>query len=191
MWRPVVVTAAAAAEPLSVTDAKAQVREESSDYDALIGQYVASARAFVEAVTGTRLVTQTVAFKTDDWSDLANLPVAPVQSISSVSYVDTAGDVITLPTTVYEARLDLLEPSIALKWNQVWPSIRAGSQITVTAIVGYGAAGSQPADVMHALRLIFADFYAHRESVGEGSTISLPVAATVDALLCNHRKHLI
>lgn len=192
MWRPVVVTAAPAAEPITTAQAVAHCRapEDGTD-DTLLAAYVASARAHVEARTGTRMVTQTVSLKTDDWADLASLPIAPVQSISSISYVDTAGEVQTLATTVYETRLDLLEPSVVLKWNQVWPTIRAGSQITVTAVVGYGAAGSQPADVLHAMKVIVGDFYANRESAVEGGMISAPVAATVDALLCNHTKHLI
>jgi len=37
---------------------------------------------------------------------------------------------------------------------------------------------------------VVGDMYEHRETVGSGA-VSLPVAATVDALLANHKKHLI
>lgn len=191
MWRPVVVTVPPSAEPISTADAKAHLTYEDTDKDALIVSYVASARAHVEARTGTRLVTQTVSFKTDDWSDLENLPVAPIQSISSIAYTDTAGDVITLSSSVYEARLELLEPTIVLKYGQVWPSRQQGSLITVTAIVGYGAAGAQPPDVLHSIRLMLADMFAQRETLGDRAMISAPVAASVDALLANHTKFLI
>jgi len=190
MWRPVVVTVAPAAEPLTTADAKAHLRVDHSDDDSLIAANVAAARAHVEARAGTRLYTQTVSFKTDSWDDFYNLPICPVQSISSISYVDIAGDVITLPTTVYETRLELMEPSIVLKYAQVWPTIREGSLITVTAVVGYGVANTQPPEVMHAIKLVVGDMYEHRETVGSGA-VSLPVAATVDALLANHKKHLI
>lgn len=192
MWRPVVVTAAPAADPIPTADLVVHCRApgDGTDDD-LLDAYAASARAHVEAVTGTRMVTQTVSLKTDEWTDLANLPIAPVQSVSSISYVDTDGEVQALSTDVYETRLDLLEPAIVLKWNQTWPSIRPGSQITVTAVVGYGAAGAQPPECLQAIRLIVGDFYAQRESMAEGGLISAPLAATVDALLCNHRKHLI
>lgn len=190
MWRPVVVTAAPGAEPLTTTDAKAHLVYDDTDKDTLIAQYCASARAHVEMRTGTKLYTQTVSLKTDDWADLANLPVAPLQSISSIAYTDTNGDVVTLSSAVYEARLDVLEPSVVLKYNQAWPSRQAGSLITVTAIAGYGGAGAQPPDVIHAIRLIVGDMFAQRETVAEG-IISAPVAASVDALLANHTKHLI
>jgi len=192
MWRPPVVTVAPPAEPLSTPNAIAHCRapDDGTD-DTVIAACVASARAHVESVTGTRMVTQTVSMKTDCWADLANLPMAPVQSVSSISYVDTEGNVQTLSTDVYETRLEILEPAVVLKWNQTWPTIRAGSQITVTAVVGYGSAGSQPPECLHAIRLIVGDFYAQRESVADDAMISAPLAATVDALLCNHRKHLI
>ena len=191
MWRPVVVTVAPAAEPLTTADAKAHIRVDHTDDDAVIGSIAAAARAHVEARTATRLYTQTVNFKTDDWADMASLPICPVQSISSISYVDIAGDVITLPTTVYETRLDLLEPSIVLKYSQAWPAIRMGSLITVTAVVGYGGAGAQPPEVIHAIKLLVGDMYAQRETFFNGSANAVPMAAAVDALLCNHTKHLI
>lgn len=192
MWRPIVVTSAPAAEPLTTADAKAQVRVDHSDDDTLIASYVAAARAHVEARTGTRLYTQTVSFKTASWDDFASLPICPIQSISSVAYTDTAGDVITLPTTVYETRLELLEPSIVLKFGQTWPTIREGSLITVTAVVGYGVANTQPVEVMQAIRLLVGDWYSQRETFVTGTiSVEAKMAAAVDALLANHTRHLI
>lgn len=192
MWRPVVVTSAPAAEPVTtaelVTHCRAPSDATDDTYLAAIG---AAARSHIEGLTATRLVTQTVTFKTDAWADLANLPIAPVQSITSITYTDTAGDTQTVATSVYEARLEGLEPSIVLKYAQTWPASRKGSLVTVTAVVGYGTAGSQPPAVLHAIKLIVGDMYANRETVSEAGEVSLPVAATVDALLCNHRKHLI
>lgn len=191
MWRPVVVTTAPAAEPLTLAQAVSHCRAptDGTDDDDL-NAAIAAARSHVESRTGTRMVTQTVAVKTDRWADLANLPIAPVQSVA-ITYQDTAGAEQTLATTVYEARLEGLEPSVVLKSGQSWPATYPGSLVTVTAVVGYGAAGEQPADVLHVLRLIVGDFYAQRESVSDGSAVSVPLAATVDAILSNHSLHLI
>lgn len=192
MWRPAVVTTAPAAEPVTTAELVTHCRapEDGTD-DVYLAAIGASARSHVEGLTATRLVTQTVTFKTDAWADLANLPIAPVQSITSITYTDTAGNPQTVSTDVYEARLEGLEPAIVLKYGQAWPSSRPGSLVTVTAVVGYGAAGDQPDAVLHAIKLIVGDMYANRETVLAGSAASLPVSATVDALLCNHRKHLI
>lgn len=190
MWRAPVVSSAAAVEPLLVDDMILQMNAQGTLDDELIGAQIAVARAYVEDYTGTRLITQTLTLRTDDWADLDGLPVAPVQSITSITYVDVDGTTHTLSATVYEARLYGLEPSVVLKYNQTWPTIRVGSQITVTAVVGYGAAGSNvPPPIMQAMKLVAADAYRFRETAQVGSVAGVyPVAATVENLLANHRK---
>lgn len=190
MWRAPVVSSAAAVEPLLVDDMIVQMNAQGTLDEELIGAQIAGARAYVEDYTGTRLITQTLTLRTDDWADLDTLPVAPVQSITSITYVDVDGTTHTLSATVYEARLYGLEPSVVLKYNQTWPTIRVGSQITVTAVVGYGAAGSNvPPPIMQAMKLVAADAYRFRETAQVGSVAGVyPVAATVENLLANHRK---
>lgn len=190
MWRAPVVSSAAAVEPLLVDDMILQMNAQGALDDELIGAQIAGARSYVEDYTGLRLITQTLTLRTDDWADLDALPVAPVQSISGITYVDTDGATQTLATSVYEARLYGLEPSIVLKYNQTWPTIQTGSQITVTAVVGYGAAGSAvPPPIMQAMKLLAADAYRFRETAQVGSVAGVyPVAATVENLLANYRK---
>lgn len=192
MWSEVVTTTAAAAEPLLLDDAKAHLRVDGSAADDEITDMISAARGLVEAITGTRLYTQTVALRTDCWDDLASLPVAPVQSITSITYTDTDGTSQTLATTVYEARLYGLSPQIVLKYNQSWPAIRTGSLIVIVAVVGYGVADTQPPETIHAIKMVLSDMYAFRETAQIGSVAGkIPSYATVDALLSNHRRWLI
>lgn len=192
MWSPVVVTTAATGEPLTNDEAVAYLRAQGLGDDDEIATMLTAARAMVESRTGTKLFTQTVTLRTNSWADLAHIPVAPVQSITSVSYTDSNGASQTLSTSVYEARIYGLEPSLVLKYNQTWPTIQTGSEIVIVAVVGYGAAGAQPSETLHAIKLILADMYAFRETAQVGST-STPIASSinVDALLCNHKLHLI
>lgn len=190
MWSPPVVTAAPAAEPLTLASAKLQVVVTDTTDDALIAAYITAARAHVEGVTGLRLYTQTLALRCDAWADLARLPVAPIQSVT-VTYVDTAGATQTLSTSVYEARLYGLEPGLALIDGQSWPDTRKGSLITVAAVAGYGDETAQPPAVIQAMRLLVGDFYAFRETATTGAMASVPIAAAVEALLANERVHLI
>ena len=192
MWRPVITTTAAAAEPVTLEEAKAHLRVDGTSEDDLITTLITAARGHVESRTGTRLYTQTVTLRTDDWEDLRHLPVAPASSITSITYTDTDGASQTLATSVYEARLWALEPSLVLKYNQTWPTIRVGSEIVIVAVVGYGVAGAQPPEVIHALKLVLADVYAFRETAQVGTVAGqIPSSATVDALLTNHKLHLI
>ena len=192
MWRPVIVTTAATGEPIETDDAVAHLRAQGAGDEIEIAAMVATARSMVESQTGIKLFTQTVTLRTDEWADLAHLPVAPVQSITSIAYTDTAGASQTLSTSVYEARLYGLEPGIALKYDPVWPTIQTGSQIVSVAIVGYGVAGTQPPETLHAMRIILGDLYAFRESAQVGTVAGkIPSSATVDALLVNHKLALI
>jgi uncharacterized phiE125 gp8 family phage protein len=190
MWTAPVVTVAAASEPIDTVSAVEHLRAQGAGAETEIDRLVAVARAYVESHTGTRLITQTLALRCDEWADLDSLPVAPVQSITSISYVDTDGATQTLAGSVYEARLYGLAPSIVLKFDQIWPTIRMGTLITVTAVVGYGAAANVPPDLIHALKLLLGDFYQFRETAqADQSGSAYPVAAPVSAILTNHRKY--
>jgi uncharacterized phiE125 gp8 family phage protein len=189
MWRPPVVTVPPASAALSLAQAKAHLRVEGSDEDTLIDDYVAAAQQMVEGMTGVRLVTQTVTIRSDDWDDLARLPIAPVQSVSSITYVDTAGAAQTVSANDYSVRAEALEPAIQIDFGEVWPERETDSLFTVTAVVGYTTV---PPVFLSAIRLIVGDLYAMRETAQVGASASqIPSAATVDALLANHRIHLI
>lgn len=176
MWYPSTVTVAASSEPVTLAEAKAQTRVDGTANDTALNLYIASARAHVEAYCGTPIVSRTVTVKCDGFDDFDKFPVAPLSSVSSVSYVDGAGETQTLSTDVYEVRADGLTASIVLKYGQSWPSIRDGSRITVTAVVGYSTV---PADIKHATLLLVSGMFENRE------TGTVPPA--VDALLANHR----
>lgn len=181
MWYPATITVAAAAEPVSATEVKAQTEIDFTDDDSLITILIAGARGFAEKYCGSRFASQTVAVKCDCFADMARFPEAPVTSISSISYVDTDGATQTLATSVYELRADGLEVSIALKYNQTWPAIQPGSRITVTAVVGYATA---PDDVKRAMLLYIAGGYANRENHKDSDWTAF------DSLLINHRRNV-
>jgi len=188
MWRPVTIDTAAAAEPITTAEAKAHLRVSTADEDTYIDTLIAAARAYVEAYTGTRLYTQTLLLTTDTFADLCKLPVAPVASITSITYTDTAAAGQTLSALVYEGRLDRLSPMIVLKVGQAWPGIEVGSQIVVTAVCGYGTTSDeQEADILAALKLVLGTLYMQREDVSTGTLVKVPAA---DALLANHRVYL-
>ncbi|RUM95419.1 hypothetical protein EET67_23330 [Pseudaminobacter arsenicus] len=102
----------------------------------------------------------------------------PLESVTSIGYVDAAGEAQTLAATVYEEHKDGLEPSIALKPGQSWPGILPGSRITVTAVFG----GAVPEEVSHAM-LVFVDsaYHVRDNAPRENWTV-------LDVLLCNHRR---
>jgi uncharacterized phiE125 gp8 family phage protein len=159
-YLPSVVTVAPASEPVSLTEARAQCHIDGSDFDTELAIYIQAAREHVERYTGLALVEQTVVIRASCFHDLCRLPVAPVQSITSVSYLDTTGAEQTLATTVYESVLVGLEPSIRLKIDQSWPSVRYVSDaVRVTAVCGFS---SVPAPIKAAMLLTIENMNENR-----------------------------
>lgn len=192
-WLPSVVTTPPSAEPISSAEAKAQVHVDAADtdFDTELGIYIPAAREHVEAYTGTRLVTQTVTMRCSSFCDLARLPVAPLQSITSVKYLDADGVEQTVSATVYEAVLAGLQPEIRLKPNQIWPAVRNVSDaVRIVAQAGYGAAAEVPAPIRHALLLTIADWMRNREDTAVGTIVN-PMPNGAEVLLANYRTFII
>ena len=178
-WLPPVVTVQPASEPVSLAEAKIHCKVDGSDSDSELTTMIASARTLVEEYTGTKLVSQTVVLRCSCFDDFADIPMAPLTSISSITYLDSAGASQTLSTDVYESVLHGLEPEIRLKVNQSWPDVRDVSDaITVTAASGYS---SLPSPVKSAMLLTISNLYDNRS----GGT--LPQAA-MDLLNTNYRR---
>lgn len=175
-WLPTVVSTPPLTEPVSLAEVKAQCRIDGTDSDTDLNLYISAARTFAEEYTGTKLVSQTVLMQGREFCDLWSLPAAPIISITSVKYLDSAGDEQTLATSVYELVNTGLKPHIRLKINQSWPSIRCASDaVRVTAVVGYSAL---PAPVKSAILLIISSWFDNR-NVG-------PVPDGAYALLANY-----
>lgn len=159
-WLPVSVTVEPTAEPVTIAEARAQCRVDGTDSDGLLNSYIKAARQMAEGDTWTKLVTQTVSMKCAAWCDLKIFPVAPVQSITSIKYLDTSGAEQTLATSVYEVVLDGLRPRVRLKPGQTWPAtFAADDAIRVVAVVGYTTV---PEPIRAAMLLTIESLYDDR-----------------------------
>lgn len=184
MWYAPTVTVAAASEPVTLSEAKAQCRVDGDDENALITGLIAAARDHVEMHCGTPMVSRTVTVKCDGFDDFSHFPVVPLVAVSSVSYVDSAGGTQTLSAGIYEVRSDGLTASLALKSGQSWPSIQTGSRVTVTASVGYSAV---PGAVKQSILLLIGQWFDNRADATDKPLIAMPNA--VEALLSNYRAY--
>ena len=97
------LTAAPAAEPISLAEAKAHLRVDADDENALITALIAAARLLIERTFGLALITQTWSYFLDHWprSCCITLPIAPVQAVSAVTVHDVDGGVTVLDADSY------------------------------------------------------------------------------------------
>ena len=117
MWSAPVILTPPAREPVTIDEAKEFLVIEAEEvlYDQLLARFITAARMQVEAITGTRLVPQTVRVMASGWPDLMSLPIGPVSAITALEWQDPDGVWQTLDTAIYELRAGGLTAMIGLK----------------------------------------------------------------------------
>ena len=179
--------------PVSLAEAKAHLRVTSTAEDALVAALVAAATQHIEGrqgVLGRALVTQTWDARFDGFprglAGRIELPLPPLQSVTSVKYVNGAGDEITIDASTYVVDAQHPIGRIRPAYNMFWPAPRPEEgSVRVRFVAGYGAAAAVPVPLKQAILLLVGHWYAHREAVG---TPGAPMALAVEALLAPYRQ---
>lgn len=179
-WR---VSVAPVVEPVSVEDLKLHARIDSGFEDSKLASYITAARVLVEKDARRALCTQTVVMSLDYLPAMIALPVAPVQSITGITYYDSLNVQQTLAATEYEYDIysepALIRPAYGKSWPTTYERFNA---IQITAVVGYGAASAVPQDAKQAVRLLAAHWYENAEATVVG-TISKELELSYTALV--------
>jgi uncharacterized phiE125 gp8 family phage protein len=182
--------------PVSLDEAKAQIRMFEDDEDALIDRLIAAATDSVELHTGRSLITRTIEVTLPSWTDDKRLdgtlwiPSPPLQDITSIAYVDADGNPQTLSTSVYQIDIYHTPGRVALKSGQSWPVLESGNlvPITITAVAGYGDNPEHVPEVFrHAILLEFAELFEHREQTVLGPNANPVRTVAVTQLLAPFR----
>jgi len=178
---------------VSVNDVKSFLRldDVSSEEDILIEALINSATDIVSGITGRTLLTQTYKIYLDKLptTDLL-LPVAPVISISSITYQDSNNATQTLDSSLYYLDNKALGPTLSRAYNQTFPTTYPEKNaVTITLSAGYGSGSSVPETIRHCIKLIVAHFYERREfswSNGLPHIASSAYPQIVNILLANY-----
>lgn len=139
-WR-LTISTSPVLEPVTPAEFRDAIRFSAEELDSTIERNLASARRQLEIDTQRAVLTQTLVLRLDCFPcDLIELRRVPVQSVTSITYLDTAGASQTLATTVYTTDIYSSPARITLKYGQSWPSTYAqANAVTVTFVAGYGA----------------------------------------------------
>ena len=179
------ITSAPAAEPVSVSEVKQYLRVDGSSDDDLLTDMIVAARGMAEEYLRRSLITQTVKLTMDwfprrengDWwdgvreiaiselsheEDYIKLPMAPIQSISSIVTYSDGNQASTFSASNY--RLDAAGARVMLNDGQVWPSdLRARQAVEITYVAGYGDEASDvPAAIRQAIMQMVNSLYNSR-----------------------------
>ena len=194
-----------ASDPISLAEAKAHCRITGSDEDGLLAGYLLAARQFCETYLRRGFSTQTWDHTLDDgWPCIPvgtrnyqrvdhriMLPKPPMQSVTSVKYIDTSGVEQTLAADQYRvlnANQERGEGFIEPAYGVTWPTVRQQSQaITVRFVCGYESALNPfPEPIRQGMLLLIGHWFETRETVNIGNIVNeLPFAT--EALLFPYR----
>lgn len=174
-------------EPLVTwAEADAHLRLDGDDtQQPYVESLIAAASGYIDGPDGIlrRAVgEQTLELRGCGFHHTLTLPFGPVSALTSVKYLDAAGDEQTVPAEIYYSAGD----NLYLGYGQTWPSPRGDAECVRIRYVAGWAAEDTPAPLKAAVLLLVGHWYANREAVAVGdATAPLPLA--VDALLAPYR----
>ncbi|AHB49044.1 hypothetical protein W911_12515 [Hyphomicrobium nitrativorans NL23] len=168
---------APAVEPVSVSAAKAHLRIDGDAEDILIASLIVTSRLHVEAALGLALISQEWRLTLDKWPEprssknaAVRFPLRPVHSIEEVRVRGADGTPDVLPPERYLLDQDALTPRLVPN-GESWPAPGLPvSGIEIDFEAGMGAEAEEvPEPIRHAILLLVAHWYEHRDPMEIGS----------------------
>ncbi len=158
---------APAAEPLSLVEVKDHLSVEDTDHDPLLAGFLVSVREGLDGWDGTMgraLMTQTWDMQIGAFARKIEIPLPPLQSITSVKYFDTSDVEQTVASTVY--RVETAGGFIERIDGQSWPSdVRTQDlPITIQFVAGYGDFNDVPQPIRTAMLLLIDRLFNKRDT---------------------------
>src|SRR5262249_40939942 len=138
--------------PVSLDEAKAQLRIAGSDQDALISGLIGAATAFCEVLVQRAFVPRTFQWVLPHWHQVLEIPIAPVaaDAIASIKYVDwSSGTPQTLDPAAYVVQTKGDSVRIFPKFGTAWPRALsfAAEPVVVEFDAGYEDLDDLPPNV--------------------------------------------
>ena len=167
---------APASEPVDLATAKLHCRVDGSDEDALITALIVAAREKAEHETGRALVTQTWELVKDDFLSACTLRKAPIQSVTSVKYLDAnTGAEQTLDPAEYLLDKDNEPGKVVPAYGKTFPATYGvPNAVRIRYVAGYGNAAAVPQAIKQWMLLAVGTMYAQRETAIAGQIASIP-----------------
>lgn len=180
-------TVAPVLSAVTTAEAKKQANVVAEDDDDYVARLVAVATEQVERDSNRALLTQTWQLTRHAFPAGRKLvlPRAPLQSVSSITYLDTAESEQTLAEASYLVDTHREPGVIWLDEDADWPSLVSSrpNAVVITYVAGWTSASEVPQRAKHAILLLVAHWYRVREAVGQvGQEIALAYGSLIQGL---------
>lgn len=167
-----------AATGLAVTlaEAKAHCRVDTSDDDALITAMITAATEVAEQMTSRAIMPQTWELTLDAFPSAFELCRVPVASITSLTYTDTTGVDQVMSGGAYSLdNYDDFGPTYVVPaYDTEWPDTRDQiNAVKVRFVAGYANAAAVPEPIKSWIKLQVGAMYENRESEVTGNIVSV------------------
>ena len=203
---PLQLVTAPASEPVTLAEAKAHLRVEVTDDDALIASLITAARLAAESLLERSLITTRWRLVLDSFpgpslmgvpygqafslpGHAILLPRSPASAVVSITYLDMAGTSQTMPSIEYTVDLACEPARITPVFGRIWPiNLPQIGSVQVIFDAGYGAtAASVPEGIKSWVKIRVGSLYEHREEVALMNRGSIQALPFVDSLLDPYR----
>lgn len=173
------------AEPVTLQEALDHCVVSDNSQFGYVNALITKARLWCENYQERQYLTATWKLYFEAFPEEIEIRKLPVQSITSIQYVDTNGDTQTLATADYQTDFASEDHPARIKpaYGEVWPSTRSDTYqaVIVTFKAGWTSAANVSATIKHAILLLVSHWNEMREPIS-GSAVNR-VPCTVESLL--------
>jgi uncharacterized phiE125 gp8 family phage protein len=158
----------ASADPVSLAEAKAQLRVTDSSNDVLIKALIPAATNFVQSLVQRVFVSQTLEWVLPCWREGLCIPIAPVtkDDVASIKYVDwVTQNQKTLDPSLYVVQTRGDSVAIFPKFGAIWPLVFSFSSEPI--VIRFDAGYDDPSDLPGNVRAAILLQLRHLYSMGE------------------------
>lgn len=205
------VTTPPASEPVTLEEAKTQLRLDTTADDDFITSLISAAREYCEIQTRRAFITQTWTLMMNVWGERADigwwdgvrqgsilgdlptyveLPGSPLVSVTSVRTFDGEGTPAVFASSGYYVDTFSTPGRLVLNQGVSWPIPgRNYHGIEIVYVLGYGDAEDVPFALRQAVLQLTAHWYENREAIREVGTAGgdVMVPKHFDNILRRHR----
>lgn len=159
-----------ASDPVTLTEAKAQLRLSDANNDVLVKALIPAATRLVQSLVQRVFVSQNLEWVLPAWRPVLEIPVAPVDkgAVNSIKYVDwTTQTQLTLDPSKYVVQTKGDSVRIFPSFGNIWPVLFSFSPEPI--VINFDAGYEDPADLPGNVKAAILLQLRHLYSLGEAN----------------------